>query len=156
MLNTLEIYFIDFYDSYYHGYNMNIGGNFTGRDKILTEKTSMQIIQLLQTSMPIPEIAQRFFVSNATILSINRGECWQRESIQYPIRNTNAAFQGERNGRCKIDNNIVMQIRQRFVTETLPEIYRDYKDILSFSEMKKICYGVTYTSLPIYKKRLHQ
>lgn len=28
MLNTLEIYFIDFYDSYYHGYNMNIGGKF--------------------------------------------------------------------------------------------------------------------------------
>ena len=44
-------------------------------------------------------------------------------------------------------------MRERYVNETLPEIYEDYKDQVSFSTVKKVLYGVQFKSLPIYKKR---
>ena len=42
----------------------------------------------------------------------------------------------------------------RYINETMPEIYQDYKDRCSFSELKKIIYGSQFKNLPCYKKRL--
>lgn len=47
----------------------------------------------------------------------------------------------------------VINIQIAFYKKTLSQIYEDYKEILSFSELKKIVYGVHFQHLPIYKKR---
>lgn len=65
--------------------------------------------------------------------------------MNYPIRKKakSLAKSGEYSNNAILTNSVVMEIRHRYVNETLPEIYEDYKDIMSFSGFKKICYGVT-------------
>ena len=46
----------------------------------------------------------------------------------------------------------IMNIRQRYINESLKDILKDYPQ-LTESGLKKILYGVTYKFLPFYKKR---
>ena len=73
---------------------------------------------------------------------------------EYPIRkNTSINNIGGTNPNAVLTNEDVTTIRERFVEETLPEIYKDYKEKVSFSSFKKAIYGIQFKSLPIYKKR---
>lgn len=154
-LNQLEQYYIEFYNTCMpNGYNMNYGGNFTSGLKILTKENALAIIQeLLNTTCPYKKLSLQYHVAENTISAINRGVIWRQDHLTYPLRATSVNWAGEKNGRCKTDNKTIMRIREQFVTKSLPEIYNSYKDVYSFAELKKICYGVTYKNLPIYKKR---
>lgn len=45
-----------------------------------------------------------------------------------------------------------MEIRKRYVNESLSEIYKDYADKYSKSGFQKVLIGITYKHLPIYNK----
>ena len=156
-LDKLEIYYIDQYDSFVNGYNMNKGGNFTSSIKTLTDKDVIIIKDRLQNSNEsASNIAKEFNVAESTISAINHGKMWvDIGNYNYPIRKIDKGIgsRGQLNSHAKVTDEMVISIRKLFVNHSLPEIYELYKDILSFSGLKKIVYGVTFTHLPIYKKR---
>lgn len=87
-LNDKEKYWIKYYDSHNpsNGYNLTDGGN-TSLPLKLSEQQVQEIIALLSTTtLTQKEIGKKFNVSQRTISSINIGETWIQENINYPIR----------------------------------------------------------------------
>lgn len=158
-LNNYEIQYINQFQSYgENGYNMNKGGNFTSSDKKLTDEIVISIKNdLINSTITLRDLGVKYQVSESLINMINSGKVWSTVgSIDFPLRKEKYLHQqGGNNARAKISDKEVLQIRSRFMTETLPQIYADYK-FLSFSEFKKIVYGQSFLHLPIYKKRKKQ
>lgn len=154
-LNALEKFYIQYYDSYYSGYNETLGGN----NKKPSKLNENQIIEikdtLLNSRKALSEIAREYGVSLSLISQINSGKAWVSTGrYSYPIRKKFLySNQGERNSHSLSTDVEIIDIRRRYVNESLEEIYEDYKDKYSFSGLKKIVYGVTNKHLPIYKKR---
>lgn len=154
-LSTLEIFYIDKYNSYYDGYNETKGGDGVNIIRTLNEQDVIKIKELLlNTRIKINDIANTYNISSSLVSSINTGKAWISVGhYNYPIRKRNQyAHQGERNSHSLSSDKEILLIRLRFVNETLNEIYEDFKNKYSFSGIKKICYGVTNKHLPIYKK----
>lgn len=80
-LNEREIYWIDYYNSYYDGYNYTPGGvaargqNASGAT--ITDETAKKIIQDLSTTNLLQkEIAEKYGCSEDVVRSINVCRCW--------------------------------------------------------------------------------
>lgn len=152
-LNELEIAYIEKFDSFHNGYNMNIGGNYTSSQKILTKEDAEKIYQMLiSTDKPYKEIGSQYNVSESTIGMINKGKIWILKGYDYPLRKNKTNNQGGRNPNACFSDEEVMSIREEYVTKSLTDIFEEYKYI-PFSTLKKIVYGVSFQHLPIYKKR---
>ena len=160
-LTQKEQYWIDYYNSLVpNGYNQELAIEPKRGEKCnfatLTDEQTTQIIDLLKNSnLLMSQIGEMFGVSGACIEDINKGRRRVQDNIEYPIRKNAKSFakSGENHNRTTLTNAIVMEIRQRYVTETLEQIYLDYQDLIGFSGLKKICYGATWKHLPVYKKR---
>ena len=156
-----EQYWIAFYDSYNNGYNMIYGGE--GYEKVASEDHSQAKLTLKQveeirtllkdTNMFYQDIADKYQVSRATICNINTGHHWFEESIEYPLRKTYYGLQGERNPKAKFNDQIVLEMRNYYVTHTASQVYEKYNHIASNSAIKHILSGESYKHLPIYKKK---
>lgn len=48
--------------------------------------------QLLDNTIPIVELAKIYGVAESTVRSINTGDSWTKEDIDYPIRQGNSAY----------------------------------------------------------------
>ena len=96
-----------------------------------------------------------FHVSGSCIEDINKGRRRRKPDKDYPIRKAakSVSHRGEKQNGAILTEKDVMEIRNRYVNETLEEIYEDYKDRMSYSGFKNVCYGVTWKHLPCYKKR---
>ena len=80
-LNEREIYWINYYNSYYDGYNCNPGGNSVygeyASGALITEEVAKQIIQDLCTStLSQKEIAKKYGCSEDIVRSINVCRTW--------------------------------------------------------------------------------
>lgn len=74
-LNQKEIYYIEKYDSYQNGYNMNKGGNYTSGPKKLTDEQAHEIQNILITTrMTFEEISKKYCIQISTISYINNGQ----------------------------------------------------------------------------------
>lgn len=157
-LNQLEIFYINYYNSFREGYNMNLGGNFTSSEKKLNSEKVLKIKwDIIKTDKTFTQIAEEYNVKISLISLINTGKVWNYiGNFKYPLRKTTSARKGKNNGMAKITDNEVMNIRKKFVYSDLNTIYKEYKNILSFSEIKKIVYGQQFKHLPVYKKRRKQ
>lgn len=84
-LDAREQYWIDFYDTLgVKGYNQVLVRQ--GGTKI-TPKIVLEVIELLKTTeMSTEDIGKEFDISGRTVRSINTGESWYDESLDYPIR----------------------------------------------------------------------
>ena len=161
ILNQKEIEYISKYraaeDEY--GYNIQKGGLNTAVPRKLNEKQVLEIKSKLITSgLTMQQIAKEYGVSDSMISMINSGKAWATiGATNFPLRkNTFVKNKGSSNPKAKFSDKEIMQIRLMFVDKQLNDIYEIYKDRCSFSEMKKICYGVQFQHLPIYKKRQKQ
>ena len=88
-LDEREIFYIDQYKSHNrrYGYNQNRGGSNAKNPIKLSEDVVLKIIDVLRTSTETNQkIAEEFGISERMVRSINYGECWPIESINYPIR----------------------------------------------------------------------
>lgn len=153
-----ENYWIGYYDSINTGYNC-IWANSLAETNPHAKLNWDQVHEikdiLINSSITINEIADYYHVHISQIYRINRGESW-REDNEYPLRKWNLeARNGQQNGRGTFTDEEVLNIRQRYVKETVDQIYIDYKDKCSLSGFKKIVQGATYKHLPIYKKTTH-
>lgn len=157
-LNDLEIFYINHYNSFHAGYNMNRGGNYTSGTKTFVEKDILEIKSLLSKgSDSLTSIAEKYSCSVSLVSMINNGLVWRSVGVySYPIHSVVFSHSGGRNNNSKISDDLALKLREEFVFKTLDEIYEENKDLLSKSGMKKLLYGVTFKNLPIYKKNKKQ
>lgn len=153
-----ENYWIKYYNSIEKGYNYiwaNILAETNPKAKLNWDQVHEIKKALKETKVTFYEIADYYHVHCTQIYRINRGESWKENNESYPIRTWNAEARiGKDNGRTIFTDDEVNKIRQRYVNETVNEIYQDYQDRCSLSGFKKIVQGTTYKHLPIYKKTI--
>lgn len=65
-LDTKEIYWINFYDSYNNGYNLTRGGQFSRINKI-SEDILIKIIKDYKNEIPVKEICQKYNINKTTL-----------------------------------------------------------------------------------------
>ena len=70
-LNNREIYWIEFYDTFFNGYNQTFGGDTTSQQP--KEKIIGVINDLLNTNMLHREIAEKWNISTEMVQGINTG-----------------------------------------------------------------------------------
>lgn len=85
ILNQREIYWIKFYNSYFHGYNATLGGQAFQRG--IPDYVSYIKILLRDTKLSMQEIADMSGVSYQIVSNINRGLCYIESQWITPIRN---------------------------------------------------------------------
>ena len=88
-LDIKEKFYIEKYDTYYHGYNQTIGG--TNRVMPTYEENIInKVIELLQDySIKFEDISKETGLSLTHIYNINSGERRRRDNLIYPIRPSN-------------------------------------------------------------------
>lgn len=158
-LNSLEQAYIKQYDAYLNGYNMNPGGNNTGSNYFISLDIILQIKNDLLNSpnLTLEEITKKYKISSTSIISsINSGKSYSFVGeFNYPIRSKEIIkkeYQGENNGRAIFSNDQVIYLREQYQYYILEELYKAYKNDISYSAFRKIIYGTSYPHLPIYKK----
>lgn len=88
-LNEREIYWIQYYNSYYDGYNQTTGGQEGNTNNIIkiSKEDILIIYDLLQnTNIPQKIIAEQFGVGQDTISEINQGKTRINPNLKYPLR----------------------------------------------------------------------
>lgn len=161
LLNNREIYWIKYYDSFFNGYNSNLGGvNVTECNELhpnakISNKQLLEIKDLLQnSSISQYELGEKYNLTQSEISNINLGKKWSNlGECEYPIRKEESRLKGEKHPLAVLDDNIVMEIRNRYVNEQAKSIYEDYKNICSYITFERALMGRTYSYLPIYKKK---
>lgn len=156
-LNNLEMYYIDYFNSYYEGYNEDKGGNNTIHPKKLNEELVLELKNEIKNSdIPFIRLSEKYNVSSGMISDINKGNHWsQIGEFTYPIRDTSINQNlGEKHPRSHFTDNEILKIRIAYITFSLDELFKKYKNTgISYSAFKKIIYGHTYQHVPYYKKR---
>lgn len=158
LLTIREQYWIDFYNTMdpIYGYNevvaLDAKRGENSNWSILTNIQVEEIIQLLRNNLlTIKDIANKYNVSSSCIEDINKGKNWTNPKYDYPIRKNTSSI-GHSLSTSQFTPEEIMNIRNRYVNESLESILKDYPQ-LSISGLKKIVYGTTYKFLPYYKKR---
>lgn len=82
-LNQREIYWIDYFDTFFHGYNQTLGGDTTARQP--KENVIGVISDLTNTDMLHKDIAIKWGMSTEMVQGINTGRYW-KHNIDYPIQ----------------------------------------------------------------------
>ena len=131
-LNSREEYWVQYYNSYKAGYNSNLGG-----DKVTENNENhpnaklknLQILEikqyLLETRISQYELAKRYGLTQSEISQINTGHKWGNLGYyEYPIRKDEKA-KGQDSPRAVLNNDLVLEIRKRYVNESGKQIYKD-------------------------------
>ena len=82
-LNQKEIYWINYYDTFFHGYNQTFGGDAALRQP--KEKVIGIISDLINTNMFHKDIASKWGTSMEMVQGINTGRYW-KHNVDYPLR----------------------------------------------------------------------
>lgn len=82
-LNEKEIYWIKFYDTFFHGYNQTLGGDNTAMQP--KEKVIGVINDLMNTNMFHKDIASKWGMSIEMVQGINTGRYW-KYNANYPLQ----------------------------------------------------------------------
>lgn len=83
-LNEKEIYYIEYYNSYYEGYNQTLGGHHSSPVK-LPDNLLQQLIKDLQQGIPFKILQEKYNVNKFTLSRINNGHSWYQDDLSYPL-----------------------------------------------------------------------
>lgn len=84
ILNDREKFWINYYNTFYNGYNQTLGGDSTISQP--KEYVIGIIKDLEETDLYHKEIAQKWNVSTETVQGINTGRYWFQENKDYPLQ----------------------------------------------------------------------
>lgn len=85
-LNKKETYWINFYDTYFNGYNQTLGGDSRCGTEMKPKETVIGIINDLKTTNDThAEIAKRWGVSRCMVQRVNSGRNWHHDT-EYPLQ----------------------------------------------------------------------
>ena len=164
-LNQKEQYWIKYYNSMEDGYNCSEGGAQqsigvnNGRSK-LTEQDVIKIRKAYNNHQKQKDVYEEYkdIISFGYFQNLWQGRSWShimpevftKENKEYYIyQNSN----GGNGASAKFSNEEVIKIRQRYVTESAKQIYKDYSDRVSYQTFQAMLWGRSYKNLPIYKKK---
>lgn len=164
-LNQKEQYWIKYYNSMENGYNCSEGGAQqsigvnNGRSK-LTEQDVIKIRKAYNNHQKQKDVYEEYkdIISFGYFQNLWQGRSWShimpevftKENKEYYIyQNSN----GGNGASAKFSNEEVIKIRQRYVTESAKQIYKDYSDRVSYQTFQAMLWGRSYKNLPIYKKK---
>lgn len=82
-LNQRETYWIDYFDTFFHGYNQTLGGDTTIRQP--KENVIGVISDLINTKMLHKDIASKWNMSTEMVQGINTGRYW-KHNADYPLQ----------------------------------------------------------------------
>ena len=82
-LDDKEVYWIDFYDTFFHGYNQTLGGDTSSRQP--KEKIIGIISDLINTNMSHKDISIKWDISTEMVQGINTGRYWKHDA-DYPLQ----------------------------------------------------------------------
>lgn len=88
-LNDRQKYWIQYYDTYFNGYNQTIGGKNPTKPIFSEEKINQVIEMLKDESYSYKDIMKKTGISMTHIYNINTGKRRRQNNIQYPIRKSN-------------------------------------------------------------------
>ena len=161
-LDDKEKYWINYYNSFYEGYNKTKGGNgsFYGSPKLTVEE--VKYIRTAYNNLEDRQKVYLLFNDKITFDGFCRvwdGSRWKnimpevftKENKEYHKNKTRFA-KGENHPSSKLTDEEVLLIRTRYKTETAEQIWQDYKNKYTLGSFKQILIGVKYSHLPIYKK----
>lgn len=164
-LDEKEKYWIAFYNTYKgFGYNCNEGGGCSqGENNGRTKMTNQEVAYIREcydSHMRRREVYKQFKdkISFSAFASIWDGSTWKHikpevyteENKKYYMKE--ATNGGKSEGACLTDEEVI-QCRERYVTETAKEIYKDYQERISYQTFQQMLWGRTYSNLPVYKKK---
>lgn len=84
-LNERERYWVSYYDSFFNGYNLTLGGDGATGGNIDKEKIKGIINDLLNTTLTQRQIAEKWQISEEMVQGMNTGRYWKHDR-EYPIR----------------------------------------------------------------------
>lgn len=87
-LNQREIYWIDYFDTFFYGYNQTLGGDATSRQP--KENVIGVISDLINTDMTHKDIAAKWHMSEEMVQGINTGRYW-KHNANYPLQKKRVA-----------------------------------------------------------------
>ena len=164
-LDEKEIYWIEYYNTYLgFGYNCNMGGGDSrgennGRTK-LTNNDVAYIRECYDLHLRRKDVYEQFKekISFDAFAAIWDGTTWKsikpevytKENKDYYMYH---ATDGENSVSATLSDKEVMECRKRYINETAKNIYKDYKDRLSYQTLQQILWGRSYKHLPIYSKK---
>lgn len=159
LLNEKETYYIKKLNSHHldgHGYNMNYGGDQEnlGQDNPnakLTDNEVLEIRNRIFIENEIPKEVYKDFedkISYSRFWSAFHGDTFKNVDTSM-IRNLEKITHGSFNGRSKLNEADVLDIRTRIhiKKETPLEVFDDYKEIISFATFMKAYRGETWTKV---------
>lgn len=162
LLNEREKFYISKFDSWKNGLNTGPGGEVVstgygenhGEAKLNNEKVLAIKEELLnRDGLTQYQLAEKYGVTQSSISHINSGARWTTlGDYNYPIRKQGGKT-GAKSHRSKLTEEEVITIRKRYVNETGPEIYIDFKDKISYTTLERALTGKTYSHLPTYRKK---
>lgn len=85
-LDNREKYWINYYDTYYNGYNQSIGGKNPVKPVLDEEKINNVINMLKDESYSYKDISEKTGISITHIYNINTGKRRKKDNLNYPIR----------------------------------------------------------------------
>lgn len=150
-----EIAIIDFYDSYKNGYNETLGGDISGYDlqgenhpnSKLAEQDVRDIRQRYANRERRMEVFKDYEdrIGKSGFEKIWKGETWKNISMEvYTNENklfhkNNSAMKGSNNGRSKLSEKDVYDIRLRKKNgESSSHVYKDYESLITKGSFKNI------------------
>lgn len=102
-LDKREIYWIKYYDTYYHGYNQTTGGTYPTRPIYDENMIDLVISMLKDPNNSYQDIADKTKLSMTHIYNINIGARRRRDNEVYPIRPNN--IKGTRGAKLSPEEN---------------------------------------------------
>lgn len=167
-LDEREVYWIAYYNTFKgFGYNCNPGGGNNrgennGRAKLTNEDVAY-IRECYDLHMRRRDVYEKFKdkISFSTFASIWDGTTWKHIKPEvYTEENKRyymyEATNGQKSNNAILTDEEVMNCRERYVTETAKEIYKDYQNRISYQTLQQILWGRTYKHLPVYKKKTRE
>lgn len=164
-LNEKEQFQIDKYDTYENGYNCNPGGDQqsigenNGRAK-LTEEDVKNIRIAYNNHKKQKEVYDLYKnkVSFNHFQNVWQGRVW-KHIMPEVFTEENKSYQifenskGQNGNAAVFTDEEVLELRKKYVNTSAKELYKEYKDRISYQTFQQILWGRTYTNVPIYKKK---
>lgn len=150
-LNDREQYYIKYYNTYPDQYNMTPGGQFNAEESHPSHKLTKQDVIDIRTRYNNQERKNEVYEDYKNLIGesgfhkIWNGDTWKNIMPEvYTTENKNfhkhnTSNQGSKNGRSKITEQDVYQIRLRRKNgENIREVYKDYSDKLTYGSFTNV------------------
>lgn len=150
-LSQKEEFYISFYNSYKNGYNMTAGGETNQGESHPKHKLTKEDIIDIRTRYENLERKQEVYqlykdrIGESGFHKIWNNETWKtiKQEVYTPenkeFHKNNTANKGSKNGRSKLNEQDVKNIRTRRKNgEILSKVYEDYKDKLTYKSFVNV------------------